>query len=89
MKKGDTVKLRTGQGIFIDFETGLEVAGTGSATIGESIGAATKAALNAGGLVLETAKAKGAEKGAQKTEKASKDKSQKSDPDSASDLDDE
>ncbi|MBK8810707.1 MAG: hypothetical protein IPN69_08240 [Acidobacteria bacterium] len=86
MKKGDTVKLRTGQGIFVDFETGLEVAGTGKATIGEKIGAATKAAFNAGGLVLEAAKPKGA-KDVGKAEKA---KSQKTEePDAGSGLDEE
>lgn len=50
-KAGDKVQLKSGEGIFVDYETGLEVTNKNTAVLGE-IGERTKLALQSGGLLI-------------------------------------
>lgn len=51
-KVGDMVKLAKGEGIFVDYETGLEVVNSQAVELGEVIGSRTATALISGGLTI-------------------------------------
>jgi hypothetical protein len=71
LKTGDVVRIQSGEGCFIDYETGFEVLGNAVVKIGAKIGTRTKAAFVSGGLVLvaDKSKAKPADEKAEKPAK--------------------
>ena len=66
IKPGETVQLAKKEGIFIDYETGLEVSNDQTTKLGKTIGQRTRLALQSGGLLIVSEKKPAEKKPAEK-----------------------